>query len=375
MLAFLVCSAPRLANAQESQQADTAFSESRLEVVYEGPERSLNFLNAVANRIRPELPAGKKSSRPVQLQFEITPEESELDDDIKLRTLVVYWPTELKLSKEEQQALVENARKKMEAELRRIQNLADKARAARKQGELSDIQKTREQILAEWNDVVNKLSSMQRQYGLISANDVVKQMSQADSRLRELQIQEAGIAARREAVEERIDQVRKEIEAASHQEGGIIKELERLVEIRDDQLKKMKALNAAGRVVTGGEVQEAEAAVAKARIDLLSAKRDATESANGPALRELNNELSRLVIQAAENSGQQKRVKEQIDNLPGAQYQLELTDLQRNGALLQRRLTEFTDIIQAKEASDVKPPQPRLRPLVALETEQKEEKK
>jgi hypothetical protein len=374
MLAVLTCIAPRLANAQESPSSEAAFSESRLEFVYEGPERSLTFLNAVANRIQPELPAGKKASQPIQMQVVTTPEQAELNDSIKLRTLLVYWPTELKLSNEEQSALVESARKKIEAELQRVQSLADNASDARKQAELDELCKKRDKVLREWNQTAGELSTMQRRYGLTTLSDVANQMAQADTRLRELQIQEAGISARRAAVDKRIDQLRTDAQVAAQQDSGIIKELEQLVQIRENQVKGAKALNQSARVGPDA-VQEAEAALARARIDFLTAKKEATEAATGPVLRELNNELSRLVVQAAENSGQQKQVKELIQNLPGAGDQFNLTVLQRISAQLLQRLTEVSEKIHSRQTDEVAHPLTKLRPLADVESEQKKEEK
>jgi hypothetical protein len=305
----------------------------------------------------------------------MTPEQTELSQDIKIFTLLVSWPKNLQLTKQEEQTLVDSGRRNIEAELQRMQRIAEQSRAQRRGKELAGLTKRRDAISKEFDADVARLAALQDQYFVSSADDIDKQRGQVGSRMRELEIQDAGISARRKAVEERIDRLRHETQTQGENESGIIAELERLMGIRDTQLKQMKALNEAGRTVSAGEVQEAEAALARARIDLLTAKRDAVESASGPALRELNNELSRLVIQAAENQGQRESVREMIRNLPSPDTQLQLSVLQKRSALLRQRLIELGENIDKLGEGAVSEQPATLRPLAAVEAEQKDEKK
>jgi hypothetical protein len=363
------------ARSQQEASPDVSLNQSQLEVVYEGPERSHGFLDAIAAKVQPDLPAGKKASRPIEMQFVMTPEQMELSQDIKIFTLLVSWPQNLQLTKQEEQAVVDSGRKKIEAELQRMQRIAEQARSQRRGKELAELIKRQESVSKEFDVDVARLGALQDQYFVSSADDIDKQRGQVGSRMRELEIQDAGISARRKAVEERIDRLRHETQTQGENESGIIAELERLMGIRDTQLKQMKALNEAGRTVSAGEVQEAEAALARARIDLLTAKRDAVESASGPALRELNNELSRLVIQAAENQGQRESVREMIRNLPSPDTQLQLSVLQKRSALLRQRLIELGENINKLGEGGASERPATLRPLAAVEAEQKDEKK
>jgi predicted transcriptional regulator len=62
--------------------------------------------------------------------------------------------------------------------------------------------------------------------------------------------------------------------------------------------------------VSGTTLQQSETDLAEARIELLKAQRSAEDQDSGGVVRELNNELSKLVVQSAEIEAKQKSLEQ-----------------------------------------------------------------
>src|SRR4029079_5298742 len=130
---------------------------------------------------------------------------------------------------------------------------------------------------------------------VVSQDQLQSQLNALIGRLRTLELDRVGVAARREAIERRIDEVRT-AGAKSADADPVIAQLTKLLEIRENQLATVQKLYETGSAVTAAEVQEAQGHVAEAKIEVLKAQRAAGEDASGGILRELNNELSTLIV-------------------------------------------------------------------------------
>jgi predicted nucleic acid-binding Zn-ribbon protein len=106
----------------------------------------------------------------------------------------------------------------------------------------------------------------------------------------------------------------RELDDQDARDDPVIAELRKLVDIREEQFANLKALNETGQA-SGISMRNAQAEVAQARIEMLRARRSAAEVANGPLIRELNNELSRLIIRDAELKATHDALDERTEKL------------------------------------------------------------
>jgi hypothetical protein len=134
--------------------------------------------------------------------------------------------------------------------------------------------------------------------------------------LRELALNRVSAQARREAIELRIDELRKTAQEATDND-PLLAELERIEAIRERQLQATRDLNAAGQARISS-LNDAETELARARVEVLKAKRAAMAEAEGGVLKELNNELSHLFVQLAEIDARTKALEASAADLRDA---------------------------------------------------------
>jgi hypothetical protein len=229
---------------------------------------------------------------------------------------LVVWPLQLFYTPDKNPdapELWESCRRELEQALRTAQKRAHEVREQKFIEMLQIAEQRREeaqrQLEEENTELINTLAS--EGDGEYFLTEYHKLTSQA----RELGFDQVGVAARRDAIENRIDELRA-MGSASTADDPIIAELQKALDARQRVLESRKTLEQAGS--PGGEpraVSEAEAALADANVLLLRAKRDAVERASGGAILELNNELSTLVIKSAELAEKQKAVKTEISKI------------------------------------------------------------
>jgi len=285
-------------------------------IVEGGQELSAPVMNIVAQSVSPRLPDWPEAAAgesPVA-SVSISGEEGKLSDDARIYTLIVHGERDPKTSVAEMRKLWDVARSGLEAKLRRIQRIGRESQTQQLQKAIDELTGQQHELDAVSQKLREELAA-RRADSIGSETTLGQGLAEALSDQRELQLEDAGNRARREAIERRIDQLREQAEASSSDD-PILEELEKLVDIREQQVATVRALhNVGGKGGTDSSLRRAEGELAEARITLLTARRDAEERAGGGALRELNNELSRLMVQAAEIEGRQKELNSMIDNL------------------------------------------------------------
>lgn len=216
-------------------------------------------------------------------------------------------------------------------------------------------------------------------------------LQQALGQQRQLHLQRIGVQARRRAIEARIDELR-EVAGKVVEDDPILREMQALVEIQEQRLAIMRtdspdirkfreivatlhrqiddylrlqkedwdreqdvkfqqlqqvlrdeevrladwSAKAAREEPATPDYQLAKSQLVEARIALLKAQRDAAERAQGTVLAELNNELSTLIVEAAELDEKSKALKELVAQLGGQASPRKVADVE----LLQAELRD-----------------------------------
>jgi hypothetical protein len=114
------------------------------------------------------------------------------------------------------------------------------------------------------------------------------------------------MVVRRKAVESTIAKISKTAEEQIKSD-RIAVELQKLVQSRETELKRMQALSA-NKAVAQAEVEAAEARVGEARVRLWERQEIVTRTAGGDLLADLNKELAMLSINMAESEARLDRV-------------------------------------------------------------------
>jgi hypothetical protein len=207
-------------------------------------------------------------------------------------------------------ALWEQSREELQEALRHAQRRITGQKAEGRIRELRLLEERLALTEAELPNVIHELE-ISGEHG--SPGQLRKQLDDATAMLSELTLDRVSVEARREAIIERIDVLRKTGDEASESD-PLIAELEKIQTIRERQLQAVRNLSAAGQA-SSTELNDAETEMARARVELLKAKRAATAEAAGGMLLELNNELSRLIVRLAEIDARSKALDPMIDTL------------------------------------------------------------
>ncbi len=261
----------------------------------------------------------------------------------------------------------EEARRQLEEGLRRLQ--ATNREISLKQRERG-LQASRERVDAyrqQYDRDVAQLAEMTDNLDGGSQQEMESQLSATLAELRQLRVRMVGLEARRLAIEQRIDELRKQASEAAVDD-PVTAELRKIVDIREQRLVRLQSLSESGTSgVTTADVLEGEAQLADARINLLTAEQKATTRAEGEVLRELNNELSMLIVQAAEFEATIKTTNEIADDLrakASADRWSQIDLLRGHVERAKRRLIEAEQALDAQEHVTVWPPNEiSIRPL------------
>lgn len=269
--------------------------------------------------------------------------QGKLSEDAEIGLLGVEWEHR-EISDEEAEKLLdqgwEAARSELERTLRSVQQIARESR--------------RRQVLGEEQELAQQLSDLQsdhektleqlREYQIASSGsreNLLKSLAEMTANQGELQLQRVGVEARRQAIETQIDELRSKA-GENAVSDKIVAELQSIVAVRETQLKLAKGLHDAGRTIDL-ELAHAEAALAEAKIEAMRAAQMADEKRHGGALKELNDELMRLVVQVAETKAQGTGLEEIVSKLKeqlgdSVKTEAEMASLQqRLNAILNRR--------------------------------------
>jgi hypothetical protein len=128
-----------------------------------------------------------------------------------------------------------------------------------------------------------------------------------------LELEVAGIDARRQALQEQIAMIREEA-SKRLSEDVVTQELQKLVGAGERNLAQLQQSAAAGGVSVA-ELAEAEKNLAQARIDLARRREELSKQAGSGQLEEFTKELSHLAIDKAEKEAQLQIVRRQLDDV------------------------------------------------------------
>lgn len=269
--------------------------------------------NVVPERLRRRQQADAQAPpAPINLTVQLTGHIGQLpgDDNFGIYRLDLLWSPESEISPVQMDAAWEAARAELETTTRSIQKLARDERRKQTDRALQELAEHRAKLQAE---VEAAAALLGEKYAGGSRQHFEEAYAQTRQRQREIALSRISVEARREAIERRIDELRATA-SESKEDDPLIKEYRKIVDIREKQLEASRALHDEN-TISANELQQAEAEMAKARVELIKAVRSAEEQSAGPILRELNNELSRLVVQSAEVEAQLKMVEGMIGEL------------------------------------------------------------
>jgi hypothetical protein len=233
------------------------------------------------------------------------------------------------------------ARQELELALRKVQQTSRNRQQAARERALGRIVEQRESYERERASVIDRLEAIGRR---AAPEQMLQQLSQAENQLNELELNRVGLEARRGAIDERIDYLR-EAAAKVADDDPIVGELEKIVGIREQQLERVQSLYDVGGTVTEGEVREVEAKVAEARIELLKSKRRGADCQNGGVLAQLNDELSTLFVEDAEQRARQKALEQVVAELR------DQTDVSERSQVesLEQKLKQLNELVNQTE--------------------------
>jgi chromosome segregation ATPase len=128
-----------------------------------------------------------------------------------------------------------------------------------------------------------------------------------------LELDLAGIDARRKALQEQVVMIRDE--AGKQLDTDVVtQELQQLLAVCEESLVQVRKAVEAERLLLG-DVARAQENVARARIDLARRREELTRAAGGGLLEEFTRELSRLAIDKAQKEAQRQTVGRQLDEV------------------------------------------------------------
>ena len=152
-----------------------------------------------------------------------------------------------------------------------------------------------------------------RMGGDAEAVNLIGQRSELTRTVQGLELYQAGVEARRKALQEQIALIREEAGKRSG-EDMVTQELQKLGGDKERQLAQLQQSVTAGRASTA-ELTEAEKNLAKARIELARRREEWSKQAGGGQLGEFTRELSRLAIDSVGAKAQLQIVRQQLEDV------------------------------------------------------------
>lgn len=311
LVALLVCSAVvPLAVGQESANDFHKYAANVLveNLASVGGDFLPEILRIVTKRVDKEFAANNSSAgiSNVGLQFETS--GGNPNPDRVIYRLTVYWRGST-LNENDSRAVWNKARKELEKVLQTVQGRVHVSDVAEREAKLEQLKQRRDVYTGEMHEFISHLTVLPDG----SPEEARKELSATTAQLRQLQLEQIGVQARRNAIERRIDELRK-LGDQGAADDPVVGELQKILAVREQQLARTRELREA-HTISASDVQNAEAEFAEARIQLLKAQREATDRASGAALQQLNDELSTLMIQAAEFDEKIKATSEFVKEL------------------------------------------------------------
>ena len=230
----------------------------------------------------------------------------------EIYSLVLDWNPDQELSDEQQRQAWEMAREELENTIQSIQRMGHASQQRRLEESLERLAAQRDQLEQEVEQTLVEIADKGTSpHG--SPQQIDEALTESQQRLRELELDLIGMTARQTATEHRIDELRAAT-AQSKSDDPILKELSALVEIRSRSLERVQVLESTGQVTQSG-VNDAEAALAEARVEHFREERTVVDRSGGQLLRSLNDKLSELIVQTAEFTAQRDALSERVEQL------------------------------------------------------------
>ncbi len=141
--------------------------------------------------------------------------------------------------------------------------------------------------------------------------ELIARRRDLSNQIRNLEMQMAGMEARRQAIEEQIARTRDEAERKLAQD-TVTKEFQTLVQMIEMRLSQVR------KQVDAGQLPQSELApiqenLTRARIELAKRQEELTKDVGGGRLDSLNSELSQMAIQTAEQKARLEVFRTQLD--------------------------------------------------------------
>ncbi|MHC4608935.1 MAG: hypothetical protein ACYS7M_01130, partial [Planctomycetota bacterium] len=157
----------------------------------------------------------------------------------------------------------------------------------------------------------------------LSREAILEQIQDLERDKQHLELELAGHEAQRGALEEQIAVISQRLETATDDD-TVVAELEKVVKLRAEQLGRMHELVAKG-LGTSTDMVEAQEPLAMAKVELAEQRRAAMERLGAGRVAELNEELARISIHAAEAAARLRFISQQLEQ-GRAKKLLELAD-------------------------------------------------
>ncbi len=154
-----------------------------------------------------------------------------------------------------------------------------------------------------------------------------------------LELRMAGAKARENALLQQIARIAHDIQK-SVQESDVAAELQKVVEIREKEVARLRELIAKG-AASSREIEQPQEQLAHARAALAQYRESASQSAGGALLAGLNKDLVDMNIESAEMGAELARVQERLTAMHDRKL-LELADRYETEVEMQRSFVERT---------------------------------
>jgi hypothetical protein len=217
----------------------------------------------------------------------------------------------------------------------------DRRRLALAEMRLDEAKKELETFRVSLHDVEHQVS--------MPAAVLETQLSEAMSQLQSLELELAGLQARREAIEVQLATV--QAEALKHADvDEVAAQLQSVVEIRQRELELVKQSVDVGKA-TPIELEMVKGKLATAKAEYAEAKRDAMKSESGATLDWLRNDLAQCIIRQQECIGKRQFAESRATKL-SEELRTEsmlVQPLREKCALMARRVESLEDAKHATE--------------------------
>jgi hypothetical protein len=203
---------------------------------------------------------------------------------------------------------------------RRIEARAARAAAAGRAELEKDVQRAAQELETA-REAFLALQQLQREIldsaGLahLSREHVLERIRSLDECRLTLEMELAGVQARRQALQEQIARIGQDAEKAVDDE--IASELERVVALRGKELERVRALAERGQA-SDMEVGRYEEEWATAKVQLLTHREEARHRHGGDLLHRFNEELATLSIEAADMEARMSVLNQQCTEIKAA---------------------------------------------------------